>query len=360
MLSLQAQPNLLPSMEPRSYVFNPLEDRRWNALIASSPHASIYHRREWLQALQETYGCEPRALTFDEPGYPLTHAFLFCEVRSWLTGDRLVSVPFSDHCDALATDPTVIDALLHAVSRVAGEGAWRYFEVRPMHYVPPFELGFGTCGDYVLHRIDLARSERALFQSFHKSCVQRRIRKAEREGLSYEQGQSETLLREFYSLLVMTRKRLGLPPQPLSWFRSLVRNFGKDLQIRVVRTGRRPIASIMTLCHRSAMVYKYGCSDERFSNSGATTLLLWNAMREAQEVGMSEFDLGRSDWHQSGLINFKDRWGAEKTILTYWRYPAPRTAAVPVIFAPSLRKLARVSPKVALRAAGKLLYRHIA
>jgi CelD/BcsL family acetyltransferase involved in cellulose biosynthesis len=360
MLSVQSLPLSSSSIESHPFVLNPLQDSRWETLTASSSNASIYHRREWLQALQETYGCEPGALTFDPSGSLLTHAFLYCEVRSWLTGERLVSVPFSDHCDALATEPGVIDALLHAVSRIAGAGAWKYLEIRPMHYVPPAELGFGTCGNYVLHRIDLARSESALFRSFHKSCVQRRIRKAEREDLSYEQGQSETLLREFYCLLVMTRKRFGLPPQPLSWFRNLARRFGKDLQIRVVRSGGRPIASILTLCHRHAMVYKYGCSDERFPNSGATPLLLWNAMREAQEAGLAEFDLGRSDCNQSGLISFKDRWGAEKTTLTYWRYPAPKTAAVPLIAAPWLRRLARSTPEIVLRAAGRLLYRHIA
>ncbi len=40
-------------------------------------------------------------LTTCAPDAPLTDGVVFCEVDSWLTGRRLVSLPFSDHCEPL-------------------------------------------------------------------------------------------------------------------------------------------------------------------------------------------------------------------------------------------------------------------
>src|SRR5256886_3244169 len=38
------------------------------------------------------------------PDQELQNGIPFCVVRSWLTGRRLVALPFSDHCDALGSD----------------------------------------------------------------------------------------------------------------------------------------------------------------------------------------------------------------------------------------------------------------
>jgi hypothetical protein len=48
-------------------------------------------------------------------------------------------------------------------------------------------------------------------------------------------------------------------------------------------------------------------------------LLYWESIREAKNSGLRLFDLGRSDSHQAGLIEFKTRWGAAQSALTYLR-----------------------------------------
>ena len=73
------------------------------------------------------------------------------------------------------------------------------------------------------------------------------------------------------------------------------------------------------------MVYKYGCSDQRFHKWGPMQFLMWHAIQEAKEKGLVEFDLGRSDWDNEGLLTFKDRWDGTRSTLTYLRYSAPNT-----------------------------------
>jgi hypothetical protein len=83
------------------YRLNPLEDPRWDRLVARHPLASIFHTAGWLRALRLTYGYEPVALTTSPPGDELHDALVYCRVRSWITGRRIVSLPFTDHCDPL-------------------------------------------------------------------------------------------------------------------------------------------------------------------------------------------------------------------------------------------------------------------
>ena len=68
------------------------------------------------------------------------------------------------------------------------------------------------------------------------------------------------------------------------------------------------------------LVYKYGVSDERFHRLGAMPLLLWKAMLDAKDRGLSLFDLGRTDADNSGLATFKERLGATRSTLTYVRW----------------------------------------
>lgn len=338
---------------------SPLTDSRWNTLVAQHPQASVSHRREWLQSLFDTYGCEPSAVTLCAPGTNLTNALLFCRVRSNLTGRRLVSVPFSDDCEPLAAGSAEIDTLIEGLKGLVSKGGWKYLEIRPRHYAPKLP-GLAVCKTYFSHRLPLQYSEKALFLNFHKDCIQRKIMRANRESLQSNEGFSEVLLQDFYKLMVTTRRRLGLPPQPQKWFRNLGRNLGKDLKIRVAYKSGLPVAAILTIRTNGTMVYKYGCSDARFNNLGGMMLLLWNAIREARTEGLSEFDLGRSDVDQQGLITFKEHWGAERFPLNYWRYPAPSGKTNVRLPATVLKRIAMKMPEASLRMIGSLLYKHIA
>lgn len=50
------------------------------------------------------------------------------------------------------------------------------------------------------------------------------------------------------------------------------------------------------------------------------------AMEGGKTNTAREFDLGRPEFDNAGLITFKDRWGATRSPLTYWRYPRPFSA----------------------------------
>src|SRR6266404_3254950 len=99
------------------YQIHPLEDRRWAEFLGKHSRASLFHAPEWLAALRETYGYEPIVFTTTPPNTDLQNGMVFCRVESWLTGRRLVSLPFSDYCQPLLEKEDDLEVLTAALEQ---------------------------------------------------------------------------------------------------------------------------------------------------------------------------------------------------------------------------------------------------
>lgn len=304
---------------------DPLVDHRWADLVQRSRCATIFHSPEWLAALCQTYGYEAVAFTDARPGEPLRNASVFCRIRSWITGRRLVSLPFSDHCDPLLETTDNMAAMLTSLKLQVGPDA-DYIEVRPRASVSLD--GFDAVAGFHTHSIDLTRDLTEIYAGFHRNHVQRTIRKAERLGLRIETGCTAGLLEDFYSLHAMTRRRHGVPVQPLRWFRNLVKYFGERLTVYLSRYDGLPASAILTVNYGSALVFKYGGSNVALNRFGGSPPLFWSAIKDAKAAGLTEFDLGRSDLSNPGLTAFKNHLGAQCRSLNYYRYTRRHPSAV--------------------------------
>jgi hypothetical protein len=341
----------------------PLEDPGWDDLIRRHPHSSVFHSRPWLCALSLTYGYQPLALTTSSADSALKDAVLFCDVNSWITGRRLVSLPFSDHCEPLIEhgDNSAFASAIEAECRAKRR---KYVELRSTRsFQMDTSLSCATT-PYVLHTIELDADLDTLFANLHKSSVQRKIRKAEKEGLVYEEGSTESLLKRFYDLVVLTRRRQKLPPQPYKWFSNLLRCFGDHLTVCMVSSGNRPVAGMLTLTHKLTLTYKYGAMDYDFRWVGPMQYLFWRSIVSAKKRGLQTFDLGRSHSVQDGVITFKRRLGAQESQLYYSRYSVSGKVehAFDILGTRRMQLvgplMGRLSPRV-LKGIGSLFYKHI-
>src|SRR5579859_2258751 len=188
---------------------------------------------------------------------------------------------------------------------------------------------FVPIANYFLHTVDLRPEIDQILNSFHRDSVQRRIRHAHRVNLRESRGNSLELLRSFYSLFVITRKRQRLPPIPFAWFCSLIRCLGDALDIRVAYHEKKAVAAILTLGFRNVVYYKYGCSDARLNHLGAMPWLLWRAMQDAKANRATLFDMGRTEENNLGLLRFKDHFTDRRERLTYWNFPGTRKFDLP-------------------------------
>jgi CelD/BcsL family acetyltransferase involved in cellulose biosynthesis len=339
---------------------DPLRDPRWGKFVETHPMASVFHTVGWLRALNQSYGYDPAVLTTSGVAEQLTNGLVFCRVKSWLTGRRMVSLPFSDHCEPLTEDEDSARVLVSSLVEKSRQEGVRYLELRPvtsferLHPAPTPS----PSSQYYLHRLDLRPGLQEVSRHFHKDCIQRKIRRAERESLSVTEGRTSDILNQFYRLVVRTRRRQGLPPQPLKWFKKLSECLGPRFKIRLASKNNQPIAGILTLQHNRALFYKYGASDERFHNLGGMVYLFWTAIEDGIRQDFTQLDMGRSEINNPGLISFKEHWGALRYPLCYWRFPPPlatRNQDVPV----AIKKALRSMPDRCLISLGAQLYRHI-
>ena len=345
------------------YQIDPVKDSRWTEFLDRHPKASVFHTVGWLQALQRTYGYEPVAFTTSPPMGQLSSGLVFCHIRSWLTGSRLVSLPFSDHCEPLCDSAEELDFLISKL-RAALEGQhWKYLELRPVD--GNFALAnhgnrFTAASRYFLHTLSLCPDLPDLLQGFDKNCVQRRIRRAERAGLVEGCGRSEELLQDFYTMFVATRARHRIPPMPYAWFENLIQCQGEFMEIRVAYKDDYPISGILTLRFKDTIYYKYGCSDRESKKFGAIPWLLWRAIVAAKSNGAVRFDLGRTEENNAGLCAFKNHWAPHSKPLIYWKFPGVSSIESASGWKLKLAKGAfACMPNSLLKLTGRLLYRHI-
>lgn len=354
-----------PSATKVAQCIQPLQDHRWEEFVRRHPRASLFHSSAWLEALARTYQYAPVAYVTSATDRRFQSGMVFCKIESWLTGRRMVSLPFSDHCDPLVDSEDDLSSITTALEQEARQGQWRYIETRPLRRLNIAPSLHQAEVRYTFHQLDLTPDAATLFRNCHKNSTQRKILRAKREGLRYVEGSTDQLLEDFYRLHTMTRKRHRRPPQPRSWFINLIDCFKGDLKIRAALKGDRTVAAILTIRHKDTMVYKYGGSDPRFNSLGSMHLLLWQAILEAKNAGLRFFDFGRTDANQQGLITFKKRWGTVQSDLIYSRYGlSPDVTHMFEASAASWKSRAarylldHMQPSV-LSLAGRALYRHV-
>ena len=347
----------------RLYRIDPTSDARWAEFVQRHPKASVFHSVGWLKALRRTYGYQPIVFTTSSPTDELRNGLVFCHVNSWLTGRRLVSLPFSDHCEPLSDSAEDLNCLIRYLQDTLDRREWKYLEIRPIEW-NFHEMGDGIgllpAATYYLHTLDLRPDLNEVFRSLDKDCVQRRIERAQRAGLVERCGRSEELLNEFYPLFVATRGRHHVPPIPYAWFRNLMDCQGQAMEIRLAYKDKTPIAAILTLQFRNSVYYKYGCSDEQFNRLGATPWLLWRAVVAAKSNGTSQFDMGRTEEDNVGLLMFKNHWVPQPKRLVYWNFP--KVSSLQQVTGWKLNMAKRIFSymPVGLRTfTGRVIYRHI-
>ena len=83
------------------------------------------------------------------------------EVKSWLTGNRGGSLPFTDDCEPTQVDPTEFEALYDAARQHGIENSWRTLECRGgVSSVP----GATPSTSFYGHRLDLTQTHSELFR----------------------------------------------------------------------------------------------------------------------------------------------------------------------------------------------------
>ena len=336
---------------------NPLDYPDWDDLLLKSGDPSFFHTSAWARVIAESYGYQPVYFVRWE-NTRLSSVMPFMDIASRLTGRRGVSLPFTDYCNPFGPDKESLRQAVQAAIDYGRRSKWDYAEWRT---TGDLIRGATPSESYLTHDLDLERSESEILSGLSENH-RRNIKKAIKDGLTIRLDRSRESLGDFYRLHCRTRKRHGLPPQPLSFFKNILDHvLSRDLGIIVsaVYSGR-VIASYVFFHFGANAIFKYGASDTKFLSHRPNNLVMWEAIQWYQERGAMSLSLGRTEVDNQGLRRFKLSWGASESALKYYRYDLEREAfSRTPLRGEHPKKLFSIAPVGVLRLVGRLLYKHI-
>jgi CelD/BcsL family acetyltransferase involved in cellulose biosynthesis len=339
-----------------------LHDPRWLSFVEQHPQALVFHQPAWADMIGSTYGYERFALCVLGADEQVAGGLPVIETRGLNRRRRWVSLPFSDLCPPLLSERLEAEDFTRALEQARLDARVRSLQVRaPLAGAERYQ---GSAA--VIHTTALERDADALFQTFHRSQVQRNLRRAEREQLVVRVGSDETdLTRSFYGLHVQTRQRLGMPVQPRRFFSAIWEQLLEQGHgwLLLAEADSQPVAAAVFLTSpgNQTVTYKYGASDSAFWSKRPNHLLFAHAIRLACEQGYRDFDWGRSDLSDSGLREFKSGWAGVEEPLVYTTLVDGEPAAEGSGRAlGAARSVLSWSPAWVCRASGELFYRYAA
>jgi len=347
-------------------IINPVDSREWSQFVADHPLATIYHLSTWAKVLAASFPhLTPHYIVLKndaggiEAGLPL---FL---VKSHILGDRLVSIPFTPHCDPLVQTREQWENLTAAAIESLRDIGGHVLELR-MFACPDFACNNRWSSDmsYRSYELDLADGPDAMWQNFHRDCVQRAVRKAWKHAVRLVWGESLRDLETFCALLVSTRRKHGFPPQPFRFFKTMWHELFPAGKIALAQAVFQNwvIGGVLLLKYRDRVQYEFVASDKRGLEMRPNHFLVWESIRMAYREGYRVFDFGKTPQDNPGLVQFKERWGAVAKPLLYCRYSASEQEAA---FANRgavyrwMQTYFRHAPAPLSKWSGAMVYRHI-
>jgi lipid II:glycine glycyltransferase (peptidoglycan interpeptide bridge formation enzyme) len=339
-------------------IVNPLSDPDWDRLITSHQDFSFFHSAAWAKVLHKTYGHEPVYFRCSQRR-ELVALVPMMEVRSPLTGHRGVCLPFTDFCGPLIFGDGGLAVAIEKLFEMARERKWKYFEFRGGKTL---EGSAAPTLAFYGHTLDLCRGREELLARL-KSSARRALRKAERSGLTVQVASTREAILEFYRLHVRTRRRHGLPPQPVSFFLNIheeVIKAGLGFVVTAIR-GSRPVAAGVFFHFGKRAVFKFGASDERVHKLRGNNMIIWEGIRFLAQNGVETLHFGRTSLEDEGLRRFKLTWGAEEETIEYLKFTIGAGASITGRDTTSGFHGAIFGrlPSALNRLAGKMIYPHL-
>jgi hypothetical protein len=299
------------SREPELKIL-PLEQAlgEWDALSRSHPEATLYHRGPWLEVLRRAFGVRPSVAIIADSSS--TKAACILAQGGNPIRRSLISLPFSDFCPPLAVNDSARESLLSKLAVIRN----RRLEIRGAAGVYPWHVLY----HFQRWTLDLSRPFNAIEKAADRE-VRRHMRRAREAGVTVECSRGAEAMDSFFGLQLESRRRLGVPSQPLKFFRTVHEVFARHDSVEVwfaLQQGKR-IAAVVVLRDGNDLHAKWSARAAGGPDGSSHLIFMSIAEHHAQHAG--SLDFGRTDSRNRGLSRFKRELGATATDLPYSYFP---------------------------------------
>ena len=182
-------------------------DNPWSSLIEEQAKDIFYYDPRWFELINKLYGYRIISLTTTNAEGHITGYLPLCLVSSFLTGRRLVSLPFSDQCPLLAVDEATANDLIEKAIQLAKQEHVKYLELRTgCDEVLAKRPEFTENNLYVNWIIPLCDRPEDVWKGLRKP-VQHQIKKSQKYGIHIRSAEQREDMAIYYKLHVQTRTK---------------------------------------------------------------------------------------------------------------------------------------------------------
>jgi len=202
----------------------------------------------------------------------------------------------------------------------------------------PQDIGKQKTSNYIT-KLDLKpfRNYDEYFSTLDKKSCRYMIKRATKENVKLDTEYSLSNFIRFERLEDKTRRKLGAPTYPRTFFRKMHDIFQRSnsISIAIAHKDGVDLAGIITLKHEETAIYGYGATnpDRSLMRYGANELVIAHAIGQAITEKREYYDFGTTPIHLPNLLKFKEKWNAESYQLPYTytlKTPAPKSGSIKV------------------------------
>lgn len=350
-------------------IIDPLTDTRWDKFVGNHPLGWVVHLSGWKKVIEQTFShIQGHYLALiDTETDEIKAGIPIYEIRSWLTGKRLVSIPFATVSDVLASNSHQSALLINEAIKLLNRLKYAHMEIRALnasllvHHAQLIENH-----DYKHHYLDLSAGQEAIWNQLNYKAIRYEINKANKNKLKIKIADDENDLHIFYHLYSMTRKRLGLPSQPYLFFKRLYDTFSASNNIAILLAFLEDQAiagHFLFIYNGRTSVEATGMNDD-YRKISPNHFLFWEGIKLACVEGCKIYDFGRTSIFNPSLLNFKKRWDTTEVDLYTFYYDRERkrlnmTSRESSLSYKLIRYMCNKSPGFIQPVLSRFCYRHL-
>ena len=350
---------------------SPDREAEWDEFVGRHELGLVYNLSSWKRTLESAFPhISGRFLALREnTSGQIVAGLPVYRVRSWLLGNRIVSVPFASFCNPLVSDDSQLNLLLPEVVEEYQRNRSDRLEIRMTEATRKLSHPLlSRTASYKHNFLPLDKDPDELFASLAKTSICQKVMKARKAGVVIEEVSDEKSLKVCHSILVKLRHRLCLPAIPYAFFEAMRRHLWPEhLKIFIALQRGKPVACHLVLKYKELWTSEYSASTIDALH-GVNQLLYWETILRAMAAGAKVFSFGRTSVSNMGLLAYKRRWRTSEEDLT--EYVLLRAGAADrapggfvELVGPQAREwfktLLRYSPVAVNRIIGGYCYRHM-
>ena len=288
------------------------KEQKYSEYVEQSQAATIYHTLAWRDISCKVFNHKAQFL-IAEGDDRIQGVFPLFQIKGIL-GRRLVSVPLRDKGGPLYDSPAVLEQLLEAAKTMMIEQKCQYLQIKIWHGLNFHnnKPAWIVQNSYFINSaLALEKNPEVIHAKFHGS-VRKAIRKSQREGVTCYWSKSLEDMKKFYSLFLLTRKKLGVPPYGFKLFYEIWEKMIQKGSAGLVLAQYQGtvISGLVVFFFHDTVSTGYAASHEKYLNLRANNLIHWEAIKDSCTRGYKCFDIGADSPDNQSLLEFKARFGA--------------------------------------------------